>query len=134
VFEVVLLGLAVAAILLLFLVWLLNAVIFYVVGRTYSRTSTTLTDALIVAFFGAIVNGALQWAFRWILLPMIPPVLLTAYAGIVSVVGAALLTLIVYVPLIMKFFDMPFGRALLVGLSAILLNILISGVILGLAS
>jgi hypothetical protein len=125
--------LAVAAILLILVVWLVNAFIFYAAGRSLSGTTTAFTDALIVAFLGAIINGALQWAFQWILVPLIPPGLLAAYAGILVVVGAALFILIVYVPLIMKFFDMRFSRALLVGLSAIAVNIFISGIILVIA-
>lgn len=59
--------------LLILVVWLLNAFIFYAAGRAVAGTNTALSDTLIVALFGAIVNAALQWAFQWILVPMIPP-------------------------------------------------------------
>jgi hypothetical protein len=130
---VVLVTLAVAAILLIVVVWLVNAFIFYAARRTVSGTSTAFSDALIVALFGAIGNGALQWAFQWILIPMIPPMPLAPYLGIAAVIGAALITLIVYIPLIVKFFDMRFGQAILVGLLASVFNIFISSIILVLA-
>lgn len=129
----VLVTLAVAAILLILVVWLVNAFIFYAAGRAVSGTSTAFSDALIVALFGAIVNGALQWAFQWILVPMIPHVPLAPYLGGAAVIGAALITLIVYIPLIMKFFDIRFGRTILIGLLASVFNIFISSIILVIA-
>jgi len=130
---VVLVTLAVAAILLILVVWLVNAFIFYAAGRAVSGTKTAFSDALIAAMFGAIVNGALQWAFQWILVPMIPHVPLAPYLGIAAVIGAALITLLVYIPLIMKFFNVRFGRAILIGLLASVFNIFISSIILVIA-
>lgn len=58
---------------------------------------------------------------------------LAPYLGIAAVIGAALITLIVYVPLIMKFFNTRFGRAILVSPLASVFNVFISSIILVIA-
>jgi hypothetical protein len=128
--QVVLVALAIAAVLLILVVWLLNAFIFYATGRAVSTTETTMSDALFVALLGALVNSTLQWGFQWILVPMIPPVPLAPYLGIAAVIGAALITLIIYLPLIMKFFEMRIGEAVFVGVVVSIFNVFISGIIL----
>ncbi len=117
-----LLYLIVIAIMALIMLWITLALVFFIAGRIVSGMNTTFKDALIVAFLGALVTTILQNALDYVFTTFGP---FTPYDSILSFAIAGLITLIVWIPLIMKFFDVGLGGAILVGLLAIVFTIII---------
>ncbi len=117
-----LLYLIVIAIMALIMLWITLALVFFIAGRIVSGMNTTFKDALIVAFLGALVTTILQNALDYVFATFGP---FTPYDSILSFAIAGLITLIVWIPLIMKFFDVGLGGAILVGLLAIVFTIII---------
>lgn len=119
-----LLYLATLAIIALVILWLSTAFVFWIAGRIVSGMNTTFKDALIVAFVGALVNTVLQSVFEW-LWSFIPLGPLSPYETLITFGLTAFITLLVYIPLIMKFFDVGLGGAILVGILVIIFGIII---------
>ena len=107
--------------------WLISAFIFWLAGRAVSGINTTFTDALIVSLIGTIVTTALDWVFINFIDPMFAAI---PYWGIISIIVQIIIVLVVYIPLIMKFFDTSFWGAIAVGLLVIVITVVI-GIILG---
>lgn len=121
----ILLYIAVTAIIALIILWLGLAMAFFIAGRIVSGVNTTFGEALLVAFLGAIINAILhaifEFAFTYIIIlpgPLVP------YASIISFVISSLITLIVYLPLFKRFFDVSWGGAFVVGIIAFIFMII----------
>jgi hypothetical protein len=117
-----LLYLIVVAIMALIMLWITIALVFFIAGRIVSGMNTTFRDALVVAFVGALVTTILQTLLDWVFTTFGP---FTPWDTLLSFALAGFITLIVYIPLIMKFFDVGIGGAILVGLLAIVFTIII---------
>ncbi|MFX1562373.1 MAG: hypothetical protein ACFFDP_03600 [Promethearchaeota archaeon] len=105
--------------------WLIISFVFYLAGRAVSGKNTTFTDAMIVSLLGNIVSSVLSVAFLLFVYPALLPFLGALSALLVLVGVPALITLIVYIWLIMKFFDTGFWGAVAVGLLVIIIWIVI---------
>ncbi len=111
-------------------VWLVATLVFYAAGRVVSGINTTFTDAMIVSLLGAICNAVLTAIFNYIFAtPTVQGILaaagLSAYAYVLSVAISSLITICIYIPLIMKFFDTGFWGAVAVGLLVIIFQIVL---------
>ena len=120
---------------ILIVVWLVISVVFFAAGRVVSGINTTFTDAMIVALLGAICNTILTAIFDFIFnLPDVVTALtgmgLGPYLGYLGIIISSLITLCVYIPLIMKFFDTGFWGAIAVGLLVIIFQIVLAATIL----
>ena len=107
--------------------WIISAFIFWLAGRAVSGINTTFTDALIVALVRNIANTILQWVFTNIIDPMFISIPMW---WIISLIIQIIIVLIVYIPLIMKFFDTSFWGAIAVGLLVIIITVVI-GIVIG---
>lgn len=104
--------------------WILLTLVFYAAGRIVSGVNAKFTDALLVALIGSIVSELLHFGFNYAL-----SVLGIALPELFAIIASALITLIVYIPLFMHFFDVGFGGALLIGLLCVIFYVII-GVIM----
>lgn len=104
-----------------FLKWILLSIAFYIAGRIVTGENTTYSKALLVAIIGSIISEILHWAFRWQLdiIGLDPNLLWLAD------VGSALITIIVYIPFFMKFFNAGFWGALAIGMFCVILYLII---------
>jgi hypothetical protein len=117
---------------ILIVVWLVISLVFYAAGRVVSGINTTFTDAMIVALVGAICYAVLTAIFQ-----IMEPTLVTMLTGLgmgwfapyLGFVASSLITLCVYIPLIMKFFDTGFWGAVAVGLLVIIFQIVLAATI-----
>jgi len=102
--------------------WVFLTLVFYAAGRIVSGVNAKFTDALLVAFIGALVSEILHFGFQYLIYVVMPS--LSGFFWLPPV-GSALITLIVYIPLFMHFFDTGLGGALLIGLLCVFFYILI---------
>ncbi|MFX1562374.1 MAG: hypothetical protein ACFFDP_03605 [Promethearchaeota archaeon] len=95
--------------------------VFFFAGRIVTGENTTYSKALLVAIIGSFISEALHWAFRWQLdiIGLDPNLLWLAD------VGSALITIIVYIPFFMKFFNAGFWGALAIGMFCVILYLII---------
>jgi hypothetical protein len=123
-----LIGLIIFLAIVFVVIWLVITLVFFAAGRVVSGINTTFTDAMIVALLGAICSTVLNAIFL-ILEPTIASFLtglgLGAYAPYIGIVISALITICVYIPLIMKYFDTGFWGAVAVGLLVIIFQIIL---------
>jgi hypothetical protein len=120
----ILLYIAVTAVIALIILWLGLAIAFFIAGRIVSGVNTTFGEALLVAFLGAIINTILHAIFEYVFIYIIVlPAPLAPYASIIGFVISSFITLIVYLPLFKRFFDVSWGGALIVGIIAFIFMI-----------
>ncbi|MFX0168881.1 MAG: hypothetical protein ACFE89_05910 [Candidatus Hodarchaeota archaeon] len=117
----ILLYLAVTVIIAIIILWLGLAIAFFIAGRLVSGVNTTFGEALLVALLGAIINSVLQAIFSFVFTMYFPSV---PYADILSFVISSFITLIVYLPLFKRFFDVSWGGAIIVGIIAFIFMII----------
>jgi len=101
--------------------WIFLTIVFYIAGRAVTGINTKGSDALIVAFIGALISEILHYAFSWFIITYGLDILFWWLPA----VGSALITFIVYIPLFMKFFDAGLGGAIAIGLLCLILYIII---------
>jgi len=120
-----LLYLAVVIIISLIILWLGLAIALFIAGRIVSGVNTTFGEALLVALIGAILNSILHAIFDYFVMPLVvlPPPFDT-YTSIISFILSSVITLIVYLPLFKRFFDVSWGGALVVGIIAFIFMII----------
>jgi hypothetical protein len=93
--------------------WLLGSLILWGAGKVVSGYNAKFTDALLISLLGAIINMGLTWVMESFVIPMLPPGLIGL---ILATVVPLIIVLIVYIVLIMHFFDTGFLGALAVGI------------------
>ncbi len=125
-----LIGFLIFLAIILLVVWLAITLLFFMAGRVVSGINTTFTDAMIVSLLGAICNTVLTAIFQYIFaMPTVQAALLATpvgpYLGYLGIIISALITLCIYIPLIMKFFDTGFWGAVAVGLLVIIFQIIL---------
>lgn len=123
-------GLLIFVAIVILVVWLIATLVFFAAGRVVSGINTTFTDAMIVSLLGAICNGVLTFLFNYIFATATVQSILVAtglapYSYVLSVCISSLITMCVYIPLIMKFFDTGFWGAVAVGLLVIIFQIVL---------
>ncbi len=111
-------------IIIFFVKWVILTVVFYITGRIIAGINAKFTDAIIVAFVGSLLSAILHWAFE-VGLPMLGLPFAPETINLISLVGAALITIIVYLPLFMHFFDVGFGGAMVIGILCLIIYVLI---------
>ncbi|MFX1476482.1 MAG: hypothetical protein ACFFCO_13575 [Promethearchaeota archaeon] len=82
------------------------------------------TDAVIVAFVGSLLSAILHWGFN-VGFPMLGLPFAPETIDLIALVGAALITIIVYLPLFMHFMDVGIGGAVAMGILCLIIYILI---------
>jgi hypothetical protein len=107
-----------------FIKWVLLTIVFYITGRIVSGVNAKFTDALIVAFIGSLLSAILHWGFDYIF-PILGLPFAASTLELIAIVGAALITVIVYLPLFMHFFDVGFGGAVAIGILCMVFYVLI---------
>ena len=125
-----LIGFLIFLAIILLVVWLVITIVFYAAGRVVSGINTTFTDAMIVSLLGAICNTVLTAIFEYVFaMPSVVAALaatpLGPYLGYLGIIISALITICIYIPLIMKFFDTGFWGAVAVGLLVIIFQIIV---------
>ena len=125
-----LIGFLIFLAIILLVVWLVITLVFFMAGRVVSGINTTFTDAMIVSLLGAICNTVLTAIFEYVFaMPAVLAVLLATpvgpYVSYLGIIISALITICIYVPLIMKFFDTGFWGAVAVGLLVIIFQIIL---------
>ena len=116
--------LAVTVVIALIILWIGLAIALFIAGRIVSGVNTTFGEALLVALLGAIINSILHSIFEWAFTFITLPAPLAPYASIISFVISSFITLIVYLPLFKRFFDVSWGGALIVGIIAFIFMII----------
>ncbi len=106
--------------------WLVGSLILWLAGKVVSGYNAKFTDALAIALLGAIINMGLSWVMEVFVIPILPPGLTGFFLGVIL---PLIIVLIVYIWLIMHFFDTGFLGALAVGILYIIFMIII-GIIL----
>ncbi|MFX1474730.1 MAG: hypothetical protein ACFFCO_04525 [Promethearchaeota archaeon] len=112
--------------------WLVISLLFFAAGRIVSGINTTFTDAMIVALVGAICYTVLTAIFQYLEPSLVLFFTDLGLAWFVPYLGftiSSLITLCVYIPLIMKFFDTGFWGAVAVGLLVIIFQIILAATI-----
>lgn len=99
--------------------------VFFFAGRVVTGENTTYSRALLVAVIGSFISEVLHWAFRW----QLDNIGLDPNLFWLANVGSALITIIVYIPFFMKFFDAGFWGALAIGMFCVILYLIIEVVI-----
>lgn len=107
-----------------FVKWVILTAVFFITGRIIAGVNAKFTDAIIVAFVGSLLSAILHWAFE-IGLPLLGLPFAPETINLISLVGAALITIIVYLPLFMHFFDTGFGGAVAIGILCLIIYVLI---------
>lgn len=102
--------------------WIFLTLVFYAAGRLVSGVNAKFTDALFVALIGSIVSEVLHFGFEYLIYVAMPSL---GSLWWLPAVGSALITLIVYIPLFMHFFDTGLGGALLIGIVCVVFYIII---------
>ena len=94
-------------------------------GLNDGRRKMTFGEALLVALLGAIINSILHAVFQFVFDNfIILPAPLLPYQSIISFVISSFITLIVYLPLFKRFFDVSWGGAIVVGIIAFIFMII----------
>ncbi|MFX1563667.1 MAG: hypothetical protein ACFFDP_10230 [Promethearchaeota archaeon] len=103
------------------IIWLIGSVIFWIAGRIVSGFEAEYREALIVSFIGGIIAVSLYAIFYFTLTITY---LIEIYWW-VPAVASILITLLAYIPLCMRFFDVGFWGAVVIGLIVIVISVLI---------
>jgi hypothetical protein len=122
-------------------IWLVTSLVLWIAGRVVSGENAKFTDALLITLIGGILNFILLWLFQTFIQPWLLPL---GTLGVILIISIPwLIVLIVYIWLIMKFFDTGILGAIAVGLIVIIISIIIGflfvafgfliGILLGLA-
>jgi hypothetical protein len=101
--------------------WIFLTIVFYAAGRLVSGVNAKFTDALLVALIGSIISEVLHEGFRYVLV-----LFGIGLPDLIAGIASALITVIVYIPLFMHFFDTSLGGALLIGLICVIFYVLIA--------
>ncbi len=102
------------------IIWIFGSLVLWLAGRVVSGGNAKFTDALIISLLGAIINTALTFALDLWVLPLLPP-----GWELLGLVLPLIIILIVYIWLIMRFFDTGVAGALAVGILYIIFMIII---------
>jgi hypothetical protein len=100
--------------------WIFLTIVFYAAGRIVSGVNAKFTDAVLVALIGSIVSEILHWAFNYVL-----GLLGIGLPWLFAAVASAIITMLVYIPLFMHFFDTSLGGAILIGLLCLIFYVII---------
>jgi hypothetical protein len=106
--------------------WFITAFTFWLAGRAVSGIKATFSDALIVSFVGNIVSSLFYLGFETFLLPTFLIYFTPILAETVAILVSAIISILVYIPLIMRFFDTGLGGAILIGILIIFIWIFIA--------
>lgn len=104
--------------------WVILTIVFYITGRIVAGLNAKFSDAVIVAFVGSLLSAILHAGFE-IGLPMLGLPFAHETINLIALIGAALITVIVYLPLFMHFFDVGFGGAVAIGILCLIIYVLI---------
>jgi hypothetical protein len=104
--------------------WVLLTIVFYITGRIVSGVNAKFSDAVIVAFVGSVLSAILHWGFDFVF-PSLGLPFASSTIELIAIVCSALITVIVYLPLFMHFFDVGFGGAVAIGILCLVIYVLI---------
>ncbi|MFX1510465.1 MAG: hypothetical protein ACFFBR_09190 [Promethearchaeota archaeon] len=108
------------------IIWIFGSIILWLAGKVVSGYNAKFTDALWISLIGAIIQTLLGLAMTFFVIPLLPAGLLGLILGTVV---PLIIVLIVYIWLIMHFFDTGFLGALAVGILYFIFMIII-GIVL----
>ncbi len=107
------------AIISFLIIWLLGSLILWLAGKVVSGYNAKFTDALLISLLGAIINYGVGWVFGFF-----------GFTDFIfGFVVPLIIVLVVYIVLIMHFFDTGFLGALAVGILYFIFIIII-GIVL----
>ena len=115
--ELIILGLS------FLVIWLVTSFILWIIGRIGWGKDAQYTDALLITLIGNIINFILLYFFQYFIEPLLLPLGLIGVILIISIPW--LIVLVVYIFLIMKFFETEILGAIAVGLLVVLISIII---------
>ena len=115
--ELIILGLS------FLVIWLVTSFILWIAGRLVSGETAKYTEALIITLIGNIINFILLYFFQYYIEPFLLPLGLIGAILIISIPW--LIVLVVYIWLIMKFFDTEVLGAVAIGLVVVVISIII---------
>jgi hypothetical protein len=115
--ELIILGLS------FLVIWLITSFILWIIGRIGWGKDAQYTDALLITLIGNIINFILLYFFQYFIEPLLLPLGLIGVILIISIPW--LIVLVVYIFLIMKFFETEILGAIAVGLLVVLISIII---------
>ncbi len=99
--------------------WILGSLILWGAGKVVSGYNAKFTDALLISLLGALINYGVSWVFG-----------LFGFTDLIfGLIIPLVIVLIVYIVLIMHFFDTGFLGALAVGILYLIFMIII-GIVL----
>lgn len=99
--------------------WILGSLILWAAGKVVSGYNAKFTDALAISLLGSIINYGVSWVFGFL-----------GFTDIIfGLIVPLIIVLIVYIVLIMHFFDTGFLGALAVGILYFIFMIII-GIVL----
>lgn len=104
-------------------IWLVTSFVLWLAGRVVSGENAKFTDALLITLIGNILNFILLYLFQLFIQPFLLPLGLIGVILIISIPW--LIVLVVYIWLIMKFFDTGILGAIAVGLLVVVISIII---------
>ncbi len=111
-----------------FVKWVILTIVFYITGRIVSGVNAKFSDAIIVAFIGSLTSFVLHEVLGYIF-DFVVPTLGLPYSiqllDLLELAIAGLITLVVYLPLFMHFFDVGFGGAVAIGILCLVIYVLI---------
>lgn len=108
---------------ILLIIWLITSFVLYLAGRVISGANAKFTDALLITLIGNILNFIISMLFTF----FVDPILVTLpFGGLLSLIIPWIIVLIIYIWLIMKFFDTGVLGAIGVGLLVIIISIIIA--------
>ena len=106
------------------IVWLLGSLILWIAGRVVAGPENAkFTDALWISLLGAIINEILGWVIDTFVGPLLPAGLI---GQILAIAIPLLVVFILYIWLIMHFFDTGILGAIAVGLLYVIFMIIIA--------
>ncbi len=115
--ELIILGLS------FLVIWLVTSFILWIIGRIAWGKTAQLTDALQITLIGNIINFILLYFVQYFIESLLLPLGLVGVILIISIPW--LIVLVVYIWLIMKFFDTEILGAIAVGLLVVVISIII---------
>jgi uncharacterized membrane protein YvlD (DUF360 family) len=111
------------------IVWLFGSLVLWVAGRVVSGPENAkFTDALWISLLGAIINEVLGWVMDTFVAPLLLP--LGLIGVIIALVVPLLVVFIIYIWLIMHFFDTGILGAIAVGLLYFIFMIIIGFILI----
>lgn len=114
--ELIILGLS------FLVIWLVTSFILWIIGRIIWGKDAQYTDALLITLIGNIINFILLYFFQYFIEPLLLPLGLIGVILIISIPW--MIVLVVYIFLIMKFFDTEILGAIAVGLLVVVISII----------